>query len=330
MFPDKGRCEIEQVELDEDLQENEILVRNRLSLVSAGTELAMFTKIHRGFTEPGSTYARDPFHPGYSAVGEVIRTNPPAGTGGVRSGDTVAYKGRHATYARSGELIDCLKLPPGPDAELERYTFFALLSTALTALHVAPVRLGENVVVVGLGIVGNLAAQLYRAAGAGTVAGADFSGPRLETARKTGAVDVAFDLRERPLGAWVAQLGPAGAELVIDAVGLTASIQSCIASVARRGRVVLLGSPRQKMEIDPYYDIHYRGVQLIGAHAGTIPTERRERDRAVVLAALRDERIRVRELITQRSLLEDAQKSYEGLRDRPDEYMGVVFRYNGA
>jgi threonine dehydrogenase-like Zn-dependent dehydrogenase len=220
-----------------------------------------------------------------------------------------------------------MKVPPGADADLEPYTFAALLTTALTSLHLAPVRIGENVLVVGLGIVGNLAAQLYRAAGAGVVAGADLSSPRLEIARTTGAIDLAFDLRKRPLSEWLADLGKPGAELVIDAVGLKASIQSCIASVARKGRIVLLGSPREKMEIDPYHDIHSRGVQIIGAHAMIIDASVRERDRAFVARSLRDGRIRVRELISHRFDLADAPAVYEALRDKPDEYVGVILRY---
>ena len=35
------------------------------------------------------------------------------------------------------------------------------------------------------------------------------------------------------------------------------------------GRVILLGSPRGRIEIDPYRDIHSKGVSLIGAHANT-------------------------------------------------------------
>jgi 2-desacetyl-2-hydroxyethyl bacteriochlorophyllide A dehydrogenase len=327
VFQDKGRCVVEETDLDEKLGENEVLVRNRRSLVSAGTELAMFTKIHRGFTDPTNTYARYPFFPGYSAVGEVVKTNPTAGVGGIKTGDTVAYKGKHSTYSRSGEMAACFKVAPAADEELEVYTFASLLTTALTCLHVAPIRPGENVLVVGLGIVGNLAAQLYRAAGAGVVAGADFSAPRIEIARRTGAVDIAFNLKERPLPEWLPQLGKPGAELVVDAVGLKASIQSCISSVARRGRVVLLGSPREKMEIDPYNDIHSPGVQIIGAHTGVVDTAVRERDRAFVARALGDGRIRVKELITQHMDLDDAPAAYAGLRDKPDEYVGVIFRY---
>ena len=52
VFPSKDRCEIETLTVPDDIGPSDVLVRNRLSLISAGTELAMFTRTHRGFDEP--------------------------------------------------------------------------------------------------------------------------------------------------------------------------------------------------------------------------------------------------------------------------------------
>jgi S-(hydroxymethyl)mycothiol dehydrogenase len=160
------------------------------------------------------------------------------------------------------------------------------------------------------------------------VAGADLSRRRLDTARACGAVDLCFDTRQKPLTDWVKDLGEHGAELVVDAVGLTASITSCIRGVAPRGRVVLLGSPREKMEIDPYNDIHSPGVQIIGAHVGVVDASVRARDRILVSRYLGEGRIRVDPLITHHAGLDEAQTVYDGLRDKPDVYIGVIFRYD--
>ena len=72
VFPSKDRCEIETLTVPDDIGPSDVLVRNRLSLISAGTELAMFTRTHRGFDEPEFSYAKYPFYPGYAAVGEVL------------------------------------------------------------------------------------------------------------------------------------------------------------------------------------------------------------------------------------------------------------------
>ena len=72
VFPEPQRCEVEEFDLDERLGPGEVLVRNRLALISAGTDLEIFTRTHRAFLDPDSAYARYPFYPGSAAVGDVI------------------------------------------------------------------------------------------------------------------------------------------------------------------------------------------------------------------------------------------------------------------
>ena len=69
-----------------------------------------------------------------------------------------------------------------------------------------------------MGVVGNLAAQCYKLAGAGTVAGADLSKVRLNLAKKSGAIDLAFHVKDRPLKECVKQLGSYGADIIVEAV----------------------------------------------------------------------------------------------------------------
>jgi 2-desacetyl-2-hydroxyethyl bacteriochlorophyllide A dehydrogenase len=324
VFTEKGSCTIEEREFDETLQSRQVLIRNHMSLISPGTELAIFKKTHRGFDGGGVSFARYPFYPGYAAVGEVIAAAPDAENLAV--GDRVQHRGSHGTYSKTQEN-GCIKLPETFDPE--KGTFITFLQIAITALHVAPACYSENIVVVGMGLVGNLAAQLYRKTGLGTVAGADMIQTRLELAKSVNAVHVAFDIQEKPLTEWVAHLGDYGAELVIDAVGEASSIESCIKAAAHNGRVVLLGSPRTKMEIDPYHDIHRTGIQIIGAHGQVVGDTVRSRDAGILLRLLRDGEIRVKELISHRISFVDAQSAYEGLRDHPESHVAVILRYDG-
>ena len=251
VFPEKGRCLIETAELAAP-KENEIVVKNILSQVSAGTELSLFNRTHRGIDVPTFGWAKYPFKPGYAAVGKIIETG--SGVKNFAVGDTVFHQGSHATVNVLDAGGKIIKLPAGMSAETG--VFFALVEIAMTAPRVAPVAFGETVVVVGMGAVGNLAAQLYKLSGARLVAGADLSAKRLKNAMDCGAIDVALNVKAKPLAEQTAALGEYGAELVIEAVGVPASIDSCLKAVAVGGRVVLLGSPRSNMEIDPYFDIH--------------------------------------------------------------------------
>jgi len=319
VFPDKHQCEVHEKEFDERLGPGQVLIKNRVSLVSAGTELAMFTRSHRGFDEPDFAYAKYPFQPGYAAVGEVV-----AGVGELKPGTRVFHGGHHALFAKA-RAEDVIPLPEGlPE---ERGCFFSLANISMTSPRLAPAKVGEQVLVIGMGIVGNLAAQIYLQSGAGLVAGADLAEARLATARDCG-VHKTFNVGQKPLAQWVrGEMGARGAELVVEAIGINKTIDDALKVVSDRGIVVLLGSPRSKMEIDPYFDIHRKGIALIGAHGRNVDSMTRERDKPLLMNWLRTEKLKVAPLITQRMPFADGLRAFEGLRDKPNEFLGVILTY---
>jgi threonine dehydrogenase-like Zn-dependent dehydrogenase len=317
VFPDKNRCEVEEAQLDEKLEPNQALLKTKVTLISAGTELAMFTRSHRGFDEPDFGYAKYPFRPGYLAVSEVV-----ASTCSIKTGALVFTSGPHATYSR--EMADDLvPLPAGINPE--HATFLGLASISMTSVRLAPARAGANVVVIGMGNVGNLCAQLYGLCGAIT-AGVDLSEKRLATAKSCG-IDKAFCTANKPLTECVKELGPRGAEFVIEAIGSSRTISDAFKAVAERGTIVLLGSPRTKMEIDPYFDIHRTGIHIIGAHGRNVDGATIKHDKGLLLEWIRSGKLHVAPLITQHMPMAQGLKGFEGLRDKPDEYLGVILTY---
>ena len=130
-------------------------------------------------------------------------------------------------------------------------------------------RLGETVVVLGLGLIGQFAAQLARVAGARPVIGVDLFPNRVEIAQAGGIC--ALNPNESDVAQTVnAVTAGRMAEVVIEATGNPAVIPQALELAGDGGRVVLLGSPRGTVEIDPYSAVHHKGVSLIGAHAARI------------------------------------------------------------
>ena len=204
--------------------------------------------------------------------------------------------------------------------------FLAMVQIAMSAVRQAPVYFGENALVLGAGLVGNLCAQLCGLAGAGQVAVADLAAPRLAQADACGA-DLLFDLSDKPLNEWLPELGPRGANYVVEAVGSGPTIDLALKAAAPHARVVLLGSPRDKLELDPYFDVHRTGVHLIGAHASTVDAKTREQDFPFIWSLLASGRINVEPLITHVLPFTEGQQAYEGLRDKKDEFLGVLLEY---
>ncbi len=89
---------VREVELP-DPAPNQILVRTEASVVSAGTELAVYTGTHQWLKDPNLPDWKFPFRPGYSAAGVVAAVG--SDVTGWKPGDRVSYPGNHA----SAELL---------------------------------------------------------------------------------------------------------------------------------------------------------------------------------------------------------------------------------
>src|SRR5215468_8337161 len=97
VFSAPNTCEIATYDLPEELGRGEVLLRNRLGLISPGTELAIFCRTHRGFDIEGH-WASYPYYPGYCAVADVLAVGERVE--GIAVGDRVVHQGNHATHAR--------------------------------------------------------------------------------------------------------------------------------------------------------------------------------------------------------------------------------------
>ncbi|HEY1739035.1 MAG TPA: hypothetical protein VGI86_10010, partial [Acidimicrobiia bacterium] len=211
VFSAPHTCEVVSYDLPTDLGPDEVLVRNRLGMISPGTELAIFCHTHRGFDVEGH-WARFPYYPGYCNIGVVEAVG--ANVKHLAPGTRVMHQAHHSTETRQpasavvavGDLAD------------ERAVFLKLLGIALTPQLLSPVRFGGPALVIGLGLVGNLAAQLCREAGAYPVAAVDTAPQRVEWARACG------------IDARVARDG-ASAPYVIEAVGLAAALRAALDAV---------------------------------------------------------------------------------------------------
>src|SRR6185295_4104752 len=155
---------------------------------------------------------------GYSAAGVVEATGDEAT--GFRAGDRVACAG--LGYASHAEVLAvpknlCVRLPD--NVSFDAGAFGTLGAIALQGVRLAELTLGESVVVIGLGLIGQLTVQLVRAHGC-RVFGIDLDQSKIELARRFGADGCApeADVRKRVMD-WSKGRGA-------DAVLITASSQS--------------------------------------------------------------------------------------------------------
>jgi 2-desacetyl-2-hydroxyethyl bacteriochlorophyllide A dehydrogenase len=333
-FPDIGQVEWEDLEIPESPEPYTVIIKARQSLISIGTELAIFGGSHIGFTLENPPFPMMPNNPGYALVGDVVAVGDAVAevVDGVDVGQRVLAQIPHADVV----AVDVRQTSvfPLPDALSDGQAMLLRMAyVALTAVRAAPLQLGEIVVVYGQGLVGQLTAQLFLANGAGTVVGVDRLAGRLAISARNGIH--ALDANEVDVTAAIVELTDGkGADVVVEATGVPAVASLCMEAARRGGRTVLLGSPRGLAELDIYSQIHRRGVRLIGAHETF-----QESDPAVamrwtkpasldMLAALfLDGRLRSNGLIDHTITPGEAPSIYEKLLQNPQRYLGVVINW---
>ena len=181
------------------------------------------------------------FPTGYSAAGVVVEVG--SEVVGISVGDRVACAG--AGVANHAELLDVpvnLTVPVPEKLSMDEAATVTLGAIAMQGVRRAQPTLGETVVVVGLGILGQIVGQLLKAHGC-RVIGSDIDDGRIEVARQNG-LDVGISAKEGDFVQHVLKLTDGfGA----DAIVITAASQSsellaqAFQACRRKGRVVVVG-----------------------------------------------------------------------------------------
>jgi predicted dehydrogenase len=343
-----------------------LLVRNAFSLVSAGTEratveLAQQSLLGKARSRPdlakqvfdtlkregiGATVRKvqsrlDQWKAlGYSSAGTVVEIGE--GVSGFSVGDGVACAGQD--YASHAEIVAvpqnlCAKIPE--NVEFSHAAFTTLGAIALQSVRQADVRIGETVAVIGLGLVGQLVAQILRNAGC-AVLGVDINEAACELAKKCGCDAVAVKNVEEEAARLTDGFG-------VDAVIITASAETnepieLAAKISRdRGKIVMVGVTKMEIPREIFYRKELEFRLSRGAGPGRYDpifeekgvdypigyvrwTEQRNME--AFLRLISCGKINVGPLISHTFSIEDAPKAYELITGKTNERsVGVLIEY---
>lgn len=305
VIPEKGRCAFEGAELNEQLAPDEVRIRPHAVLLCDGPACSAFAGSSNSISLPHEVQA--------GLLGEVV-------AGALKPGTQVACRGPVGTHVKV-RAVECAEVPE--DANDETAIFFAAAQVALATVRVAPPRLGENVVVLGGGVPGNLMAQIYRLSGAGQVAVVDPSAQRLAIAQQCG-LEKCFNVRERPLREWLGELAPRGIELLCVAGEGLGLFADALQFVAPHGIVTLQAAPDEETAQELWALVIERSLAVLGAPGLRLTDEQRKADAPMLMDWLATGRLWTEPLCTQKMLRDQAQEALSGLRDRPDEFLGVM------
>lgn len=159
-------------------------------------------------------------------------------------------------------------VPLAPGLSLAHGAFAEPLACTLHGLDIGAPRPGERVLVLGGGVIGLLALQLARLAGAETLM-LTRSAEKQALARDLGATAVAA-IPEEARDVW-----PAGADLVLECAGVSATVTAAPSLARPGGRIVILGvlPAGATVPIEPF-DLLFREVRLDFAFLNPFTTTR--------------------------------------------------------
>jgi predicted dehydrogenase/threonine dehydrogenase-like Zn-dependent dehydrogenase len=350
------------------LTENKVLVRVAHSLISAGTEsqrvesakksllgkamekpeqlkrvmdlaksqgvIPTIRAVRQKLSSMGSL--------GYSCAGTVI--NAGANVFSVKIGDRVACGGAGAGHAEVVAVEEnlCVKVPG--NIQLAHAACTTIGAIALQGIRQADLRLGENCVVIGLGLIGQLTIQMLKASGV-RVTGIDIDRRMVDLAIKSGA-DISLERSDPTLESQVLNAtGGFGTDAVIITAGTSSldPVELAGQLCRKKGKVVIVGAVPTGFSRSNYfkkelsllmscsygpgrYELNYEEKGMDYPIGYVRWTEKR--NMIAFLDLLSDRRITLEPLITHTYPFEKAPDAYDLILNKTEPYVGILLEYN--
>jgi len=225
-------------------------------------------------------------------------------------------------YRRMGAFAEFVTVPariayPLPDKmPYSHAAMIEAVSVAVHAVSLTPIALDDTAVIVGAGMIGLLALQAARQAGAGSVFVLDVDDTRLELAQRLGATqtfnlsnsDVIHQILEHTNGR--------GADVALECVGSTIPIKLAVDSVRKGGTVTLIGNIAPTIELG-LQSVVTRQIRLQGscASSGEYPA---------CISLISRGAIRVEPLLSAVAPLEDGALWFHRLYEREPGLLKIV------
>ena len=264
------------------LAADQVRIRTLYSGISAGTELSQYRAtspfMQRQWDERNRRF-RDSETPswtfpvrnlGYEEVGEVVEAGRDVSE--LHVGDRVfGTWGHRTTHVWAAAEAAQRKMPAGADPRIGIFSHIG--AVALNGVHDARIRMGDLVTVFGLGVPGQIVAQIARASGA-TVVGIDPVASRREIALKLGADRVLDPTAGSVADIIKSETGGRGADICIEVSGAANALAEAMRTVAYASRVVAMGFFQGELRgVHLGDEYHHNRIELISSQISGVAPE---------------------------------------------------------
>lgn len=323
------------------IEANQALAKTIVCNVSAGTELSFYKgtapQLHfkpdkYGLWEPSRDAVRYPMQSnqpgcwwmGYASVAEIMEVGKDITD--LKPDDVVFTHQSHKDYQVIG--ADYLKVS---ETLAPRHACFAMLAEiAFNGILDAHLHLMDNVVIFGMGTLGQLTVQMAKMSGANVIA-VDFIENRLKLAQKLGADKIIQPEKDGDVARNVVEWLGDGADAVIEISGNSRALSDAVRCVRKEGQVTVVSfyqNPPANFEMGREFHhkrVRIRSSQIAGIDPSLTHQYTRPKRSATALKLL--EKMQVEPLISHTCLFNDYPRVLKELAENTSEFQSIVIDY---
>jgi len=362
-----GKMEILEVPFPA-LNKGQVLIRNHYSVISAGTEGKTVTDARMNYIQKAKSRQKEvkqvidqvkstgilpiyklvmnkleaPSSLGYSCAGEVIAVGE--GVSSFKVGDFVACGGQGAFHSDVVAVYEklCVNVPKSLD--LQQAAFSTIASIAIQGIRQADLRFGENCVIIGMGLIGQLTYKILEASGVRAI-GIDITEEQIELCKRNGFRYI-YNRNQSGLEEEISILTDGyGADSVIITAGTSSldPVEFAGTISRKKGKVVIVGAVPTGFSRANYYkkELDLKMSSSYGPGRYDANYEEKGRDYPIsyvrwtenrnmksFIRLLSDNKLDISDLITHTFSLIDAPKAYDLILAKSEPFTGILIKYD--
>lgn len=361
-----GKMEILEVPFPA-LNKGSILVRNHFSVISAGTEGKTVTDARKGYIAKAKSRKKEvkaviemvktngllptyklvmnkleaPAALGYSTAGEVIAVGE--GVADFKVGDFVACGGAGASHADVVSVPVKLAVVVPKHVDIKQSAFSTIAAISIQGIRQADLKMGENCLIIGMGIIGQITYKILEASGMYPI-GIDVSDAQVLQSKEAGIKNV-YNRNQEGIEEIILNFSRGfGSDAIIITAGTSSldPVEFAGVMARKKAKVVIVGAVPTGFSRMHYYkkelelkmsmsygpgrsDINYEEKGIDYPIGYVRWTENRNMQSYIDLLA--SKRLDISNLISHTFSLEEAPKAYDMILERKESFAGILIQY---
>lgn len=362
-----GKMEILEVPFPA-LNKGTIMVRNHFSVISSGTEGKTVTDARKGYIAKAKSRQKEvkqvidmvksngllptyklvmnkleaPAQLGYSTAGEVIAVGE--GVTNFKVGDWVACGGSGACHADVVAVPVNLAVQVPKSVDIKQAAFSTIASIAIQGIRQANLRMGENCLIIGMGIIGQITYKILEASGMKPI-GVDVSEGQVKQSKEAGLTHVYNRNQEGVDDIILSFTKGQGADAIIITAGTSSldPVEFAGAMARKKAKVVIVGAVPTGFSRANYYkkELDLRMSSSYGPGRSDLNYEEKgidypigyvrwteNRNMQSFIDLLESKKLDISNLISHTFTLEESPLAYDMILSREEPFAGVVIQYD--